>query len=228
MDQSIQDNKLVLLGKLAASLSHEIRNPLSAIKLSLQYLRTGERISENDFNETIDTSLEAAERIEFLTQSILEFSRKNTENAEASDVCNIAEKAYIIVEGTAKKKSLTLYKSFADSIPKLHVNPNKILQVLLNLLTNAIDATHHGGRVEIKLRSHEGNVVIEVTDSGIGIAAEDQQRIFEDFFTKKKHGTGLGLGVCRNILKEYNGEISFHSEVNKGTTFLVTLPVSKV
>jgi signal transduction histidine kinase len=225
VQDELQNNKLKLLGKLAASLTHEIRNPLTALKLSLEYLAQQKPTEPDDFAETIDECLEAAERIETLTQSFLDFSRKPQKETDLYSLNDIVEKSVFILSGSARHNKILLETDLQKDIPSIRVNYNKILHILINLITNAIEASKKGSRIVIGTRyinqEQKKNVLLEVADNGRGIPESQKEKIFDDFFTSKKTGTGLGLSVCKMILEDYNAEISFDSTEGKGTVFRV-------
>lgn len=232
MHEDIQNNKLQLLGKLAASLSHEIRNPLSALKLSLEYLKQNNNSENDDSGESIATCLEATNRIEYLIQSILEFSKRPQDDSEAIDINDIIKKATLVSGGALKHKSVSLCMEIQKEVPKFLADKNKILQIVINVLTNAIEASNPGGSIVIRSYSKvigdiETLLFCEIEDYGHGISAEDQEKIFSDFFTSKKAGTGLGLSVCRMIAEEYKAVLSFESEPGKGTIFRIQFPIVK-
>lgn len=230
MDQEIQENKLLLLGRLAATLSHEIRNPLSALKLNLNYLQMLTEDKNSEMAESVNSSLEVVDRIQTLIESILEFSRRSTLDIEISSLNHLVNKAVNLLSGTAEKHSIKLIKKLDPKLPEIPLNNNKIIQVIINLVTNAIESSEKGEQIVIKTYfEYTENfkfVILEVEDFGTGISEEDQKLIFKDFFTKKKTGTGLGLSVCKTILDEFNAELYFKSTVGEGTKFFVKFPIS--
>ncbi len=221
-----QNNKLQLLGKLSASLSHEIRNPLSALKLSLEMIREPEEVSKEEYQESLQICVEAAERIEYLIQAILEFSRKPTDEKEWLTFNDIIKKLLIIYSGSAKKKGIYVITELADDLPPVFVNKNKMLHVFVNLINNAVDASPSGSKIVVKsyTQNSDSEIVVSITDTGVGISEENKNKIFTDFFTNKSTGTGLGLTVCNMIVREYSAKLTFESELGKGTTFYVIFP----
>jgi signal transduction histidine kinase len=219
----IQNNKLLILGKLAAGLVHEIRNPLSAIKLNLEYVRMSE-VSE-DVKTCIEAGIEASERIQTLIETTLDFSRASAAENYPESLNTVAENAASIMLAKANVLNIKIEKYLDPALPFINFNKNKILQVLINLVTNAIEAIGKGGTVKIKTYIEElkgeNFVTIEVEDNGSGINEESKEKIFKDFYTEKINGTGLGLGVCRMILEQYNASMSFDTEPGKGTRFYV-------
>ncbi len=226
MNNEIQNNKLILLGKLSASLSHEIRNPLAALKLNLNYLKMMQDDFDKEAAESISSSLEAAERIQNLVETTLDFSRRPKKDTGLFSLNNIIEKAVQIMHSNAKRRNIRIELFLQKDLPQINLNKNKILQVILNLLTNAIEASERDGVVNVKSSlSRDKNVVLlEVEDFGVGINEEEKAHIFKDFYTNKSNGTGIGLSVCKMLLDEHKAEFYFHSEEGKGTKFFVELP----
>jgi two-component system NtrC family sensor kinase len=229
LEPYIQNNKLELLGKLAATLSHEIRNPLSVLQLNLHYLRTYNDNLNQENIELINTCEVALERITNLVENILEFSRRPIDDLEVISLNEIIEQSLIILNPISARQSVNIIKTYEEEMTPLHLNRNKILQVILNLLTNAIEASARGSKIIVKTRRIEQNgdccVLCEIQDFGIGISEQDKDKIFQEFFTKKKQGTGLGLSVCKKILEEFNAEIYFESKLGSGTTFFLKFPL---
>lgn len=213
-------NKLQLLGKLQASFVHEIRNPLFALKLNLEYLNLNENLP-SDLRESVESGLQALERINKLTDNILEFSKKSNGELKTCSLQKTTIQAIELVRGFASKISCEIEKVLNADILKLNIPNDKLLQVFLNLLTNAIEASRMNSKIIVKTYSQEKDIFWEVQDFGSGILDEDRENIFNDFFTKKSSGTGLGLGICKKILNEINAELNFDSEAGKGSRFFI-------
>lgn len=222
---SILHNKLKLLGKLTAGLLHEIRNPLSAIKLNLDLVKYYEDEIPGEVKESVDDCVKATERIEDLIENLLSYARKSNNERESLSLNDVTLKAIHLVNVKASKKSIYLSSNLQQNLPKLLLNENKLLQVLLNMITNAIDACNNKGKVNVRTyyTADYGKsfVVWEVTDDGIGISEEDQKKIFEDFYTSKPDGTGLGLTVCQSLVKEMNASLLFESKLGEGSKFSI-------
>lgn len=224
-DDQIQNNKLQILGKLTASLVHEIRNPLSAIQLNLDYLKMLNSELPEDARNSVSDCHEALQRIQSLIEMLLEFSRKPASEINRNSLNDVTNEAIEIMKETARFKNVIIEKELSDKIEDFTVPKNKILQVMLNLITNGIDSCTKDGKLCIRTY-HEcinGNQIVywEVRDNGVGISEENKKKIFTDFFTNKKNGTGLGLSVCRMLLEEYNAQLDFESELNKGSRFFI-------
>lgn len=206
-------------------MAHEIRNPLSAIKLNLNYLgMSGDDISE-EWKECIGSALEAVDRIQQLIDSTLEFSRTPHKTAVSCSVNEVLKESVNLMISAAHKKNVSLENDLTENLPEVKINKNKLLQVCLNLITNAVEASLKNDIVRIKsFIDKKNSLIIAIEDTGVGIKQEDQQRIFEDFFTSKQHGTGIGLSVCKRILDEAGAEINFTSKEGIGTTFKIVFP----
>ncbi len=225
MKDFVQENKLLLLGKLTAGLVHEIRNPLSAIKLNLDYMKMAQDDLPSDLKEIVIESLDAFEQVNFLIEDVLDFTRKPTEKTHQVSIYNITEKCLKIISTTARIKGITIQKEFEENLPTLNVNKNKLMQILLNLINNAVEASKERGNIVIRsfIRIWDGSsfVVWEVQDFGTGVKPEDKEKILTGFFTTKSKGHGIGLGVCKMLTEEINGEMTFDSVYGHGATFSV-------
>lgn len=226
-ENEIQNNKLQILGKLAASLAHEIRNPLSAIKLNLEFVQMSEL--EEEVKESIDSCIEAACRIQHLIDSTLDFSRTSLNDTSFQSLNDVAALAIEIMNAKARILNIKVESRLDHSIPLISFNRNKVLQVVLNLLTNAFEAIEKQGTVQVSTYYDNANdsVILHVNDNGRGISEENKEKIFKDFYTNKKEGTGLGLSVCKRILDEFKASIDFESQVGKGTSFFVKFTPKK-
>ena len=225
MEDEIRYNKLVLLGKLAAGLAHEVRNPLSVLKLNLNYLKMSDENFSLETNESLAECLEAAERIQHIIENTLEFSKTSTKDFNFYSLNKIVQKAFELVQAAARRKNIKLESHLEIEIPQLYISRNKILQVILNLVTNAIEASADNSVVKVKTYVCADNfVTFEVEDYGVGIKDENKDKIFDEFFTDKEQGTGIGLTVCEMLLKEHNAKMYFDSIEGEGTSFFVKFP----
>ena len=222
-----QNNKLQLLGKLNASFVHEIRNPLFALKLNLDYIKSLESIPP-EIQDSFDSCVEAVERIEILVDNILDFSRKNNSKPGHCSINEVSQQAIHLIDGYAHKTYCQVKQEFNKEIPEIVFDKNKLLQVMLNLISNAIEASGESKQVVIKTYQENSHLIWEVEDFGSGIKDEDKERIFHDFFTSKKTGTGLGLSICKKILSESDAELDFESEAGKGTKFFIKFKTNQV
>lgn len=226
MSSDIQNNKLQILGKLAASLAHEIRNPLSALKLNLDYLTLSKNELNGDLIESIEACKEATERIQILMENTLDFARKSQQDIDEYSILDLYKRALILLDGAAKKKNIEIKLNFEQELPVLSIDKNKIIQVIVNLLSNAIEASYNNDKIEVEIFTQNHQLIFAVKDYGIGIKEEDKAHIFNDFYTSKETGTGLGLSVCRMFLEEFEADLDFESKEGEGSRFFVKFPLN--
>jgi signal transduction histidine kinase len=230
---SIQNNKLRILGKLTASLIHEIRNPLSAIRLNLDLIKMEDNLSD-EVSESVNDCLSATDRIEYMVDSLLSFARVVTHGRENISLNKVTSNALNLLAVKATKYSVKIEQELDRNLLYVYADENKVLQVILNLITNAIESCeeNNSGNILIKtflVESGENkNVYWTIEDNGIGISEEDQKKIFEDFYTSKENGTGLGLSVCKMLANEQYAEIDFESKLGVGTKFQIVFDLNRM
>lgn len=223
-------DRLASLGTLTAGLAHEIRNPLVAIKTFTQLLP--ERLEDEEFlNKFLGIASGEVDRIALLINELLEFAKPSEPKLELENINTILDGMILLVSTEAKKKEIDLIKSYALDLPPVQIDREQIKQVFLNILINAIEATPEHGSITVKTRSFvkpggTPYVQIEVTDTGCGIPKERLEEIF-NFFTTKSGGSGLGLSICHQIVEDHKGYIHVESEVNRGSSFFVNLPLNQ-
>jgi len=222
-------DRLSSLGMLTAGLAHEIRNPLVAIRTFTQLLP--ERYLDQEFREVFQSlALKEVDRICGLVNDLLNFARPSTPNVSAQDVNEIVDAIARILETEAKDKDVKIEIHLGSALPKIFIDKEQIKQVCMNLILNAIQSIEGPGTVEISTRLFGENgskrfAQIEIRDTGVGIPEKDIENIFNPFFTTKKDGSGLGLSISHQIVKEHGGYIVVESQVGRGTSFFVRLPV---
>ncbi|MCL5277504.1 MAG: HAMP domain-containing histidine kinase [Deltaproteobacteria bacterium] len=228
----IKKERLATIGTLASGISHEIGNPLSAIISILETLKRGppsdahrEAADADRAADMIDRSLKEAYRIDALIKQMLLYVRQRPVVPTDVNIRSLIQDVIGAVELGRKLSGIELAVD-ADRTLVHTTDYEKLRQVLTNLLTNAVDALPEGGTVRMAASRHDGSLVIDVSDTGQGIADKHIDRIFEPFFTTKapNKGTGLGLAIVKNIVLELGGEVSVRSESGRGTTFTVRLP----
>ena len=225
--QLLQSAKMAAVGQLAAGVAHEINNPLCIILGFAQRLNRG--LNPDDIRSISLQNIEReAKRCRDLVRDLLTFSQVyDGTGVRACDINEVIMGALVFIETEAKYKAVALTKELEGGIKKIIVDPNQIQQVIINLCNNSIDAMNEKGSLMIKSRMVGDTVVIQVSDTGMGIPKDIQGRIFDPFFTTKEvgKGTGLGLSLSYEIIQKHKGMLEFESEVGKGTTFRVILPV---
>ena len=227
--------KMATIGKMAAVVAHEINNPLSGIltyaKLLKKWIQRGEAETsrKNDAEQCLDLIADESRRCGDLVKNLLTFSHTSPMNVQTSDLNTVVDRSVRLVAHQLELNGVELHLDLSSDLPAIQCDPGQIEQVLLALIMNAIDAMPRGGNLWVSTRMGEESdeLAIEVRDDGSGIPPEVLPNIFEPFLTTKETGksVGLGLAVSQNIIEGHRGRVEVHSEVGKGTTFTVTLPV---
>jgi PAS domain S-box-containing protein len=226
-----QAAKLASVGELAASIAHELNNPLATITLRIESLM-GHMPDSDPRRRALEVVEQETKRMGDLVANLLQFSRRGPEQISTVDVRQELIKAVELIHHQLRKQLVTVAQEFAADTPTIYGDRQKLRQVFLNLLTNASDAMPQGGNLTLRtatatLDNGKPAVLVEFIDSGAGIPAEYQEKIMEPFFTTKEEGkgTGLGLAICRRIVREHHGTIQIDSEAGKGTTVRLLLAV---
>ena len=224
--QLFESEKLAAVGRLAASIAHEVNNPLEAIKNALYLMQTG---SEGEKNARfLQIARKETERVSHIIRQMLGFARSSGE-VDWVDVNQVLEETLVLLEKKLKQSHIDLEVKFDQFLPPIRARADQLRQVFLNLIINAQQAIQGEGRISIATSRYEQalqpSIYIQVTDTGVGIAEDDLTRIFEPFFSTGKKGTGLGLWVTQDIVRQHGGRIEVNSETGKGTTFLIILQV---
>lgn len=232
--QLIQIEKMASLGKLSASVAHELNNPLEGIltyaKLIAKRLRKREELSEimKEMLDDIELIISETERCGNIVKNLLLFSRKQVGEFETISVAQVITKAVRLIQHHLKISKVDLETKFPEEDITIYCNSNQLQQALIALMVNAVEAMPDGGTITVAVEKDDvnGNIMIKVSDTGVGISEEDLPHIFEPFFTRKKEGKGVGLGlsIVYGIVERHGGNISVDSELGVGTTFTITLP----
>ena len=229
----LQAHKMESLGRLAAGVAHEINNPLAVINekagLIKDILQLSARVEENrdKFIKLLNGIFENINRCRTITHRLLGFSRRLEATYEVLDLNSVVKEVMQFLGNEILFRKVSTEVKLRDDLPKIVSDKGQLQQVLLNIVHNAVDAVENGGLIEITTGTKDQNtVLVSVRDTGYGIPKEILGHIFEPFFTTKgKEGTGLGLSISYGIVKKLGGTILVQSEVNKGTTFTVELPL---
>ncbi len=224
--------QLATLGQVAAGIAHELRNPLVGIGSTASLLL--DEFSESD-QRRIDIAviLKETRRLDRIVNQIVEYARPRELVPVEFNISELVEEVVKLLDVPLRAKHLAIRASLSPMADQLHADRDQIKQVLLNVLHNAIDASHMDGpAIEVtacEVSRHEWpGIVVNVRDAGAGISLEALSHVFEPFFTTgKRHGTGLGLAICRNIVESHGGDIHMTSEVGKGTSVRIWLPLSQ-
>jgi signal transduction histidine kinase/CheY-like chemotaxis protein len=235
-DNLVRTERLAALGRLSASIGHEINNPLSYVVGNLEYMchEFERRAESSGLVEALHDALSGADRIRKIVYELRAFSRGSSgDSRELVDVRDALDAAIKIVWSELRHRA-RLSKDGLVSVPKVCVDPSKLTQVFVNVLMNAIQAIpeeragQDGAVITLRTRQLSGErLAIEITDTGVGISEDDRRRLFEPFFSTKPHdkGTGLGLFVSLGIVSAFGGSIDLESEPGQGTTVRIVLPI---
>jgi signal transduction histidine kinase len=229
-EQLVHAEKLASLGQLSASIAHEINNPLAGVLTYTKLLAkrisgdTLEKGAALDYLSKMESEVGRCSRI---IRNLLDFSRQTEPTLRPVDVNQVIEQVLAMVGHQAQLQNVEVRKEFGPSLPKVMADADKLQQVFTNLTLNAIQAMSGGGKLILRTSVANGQVRIDVQDTGCGISKENLSKLFTPFFTTKEKGSGVGLGlaVVRGIIERHKGEIKVQSEVGKGTTFSVYLAV---
>jgi len=231
-EQLIQAEKLTSLGQMAASIAHEVNNPLSGVLVYTQLL--SKKIASNsisrevilDYLSKMDSELTRSTR---LVRNLLDFARQSPPALGKVDINEVVDRALDLVAHSFEKQDIEVVKEFNPSLPQLVADYDQLQQVCTNLILNAIQAMPEGGWLTLRTSAEgDGQLKIEVEDTGYGISAENMRKLFTPFFTTKSEvkGVGLGLAVAYGIIQRHHGRIEVQSQEGEGTTFTIYLPLS--
>lgn len=221
-----RSERLASLGRLAAGVAHEIRNPLSSIRGFSQYFlkRFHGQTEEEGYASVM---VKEVDRLNRVITDLLDFAGPKDPRRELSSLEGIADHALKLLAPDLAARNVEVLREYERGLPAAPVDRDQISQVFLNLLLNAIESMEEGGEIRITLRRCGPPPAVEVAiaDTGGGIPADDLEKVFEPFFSLKRKGTGLGLAIVHQIIESHRGEIRVESRQGKGTTFLIKLPV---
>jgi two-component system, NtrC family, sensor histidine kinase HydH len=220
--------RLSALGNLAATVAHEIRNPLNAISMGLQRLKVEFHPTDDqeDYSRLTELMLGEVHRLNSIVEQFLSLARPLEIKPEPLRVEDVLNEVATLVEGEAQQSKVRIRVVAPLTLPPLKVDREYLRQTLLNLILNGLQAMPEGGTLTLAANKSNGNILISVTDTGTGIAPENHPRIFEPYFTTKPKGTGLGLAVSRRIIEAHGGTITAANESGGGCRFVISLPLN--
>jgi signal transduction histidine kinase len=224
--QLIRSDKLAALGQLAAGIAHEIRNPLTSINILIHSL-TENYLAGDSHREDLKVIEEEINRINEIVDQFLRFAKPAPPLFAKAEVLPIFEETLQLLRPQIEKHRIHVQKEF-QPLPPILMDREQMKQAILNLLLNAVQAMPTGGQLALKGHAPEGNrwVQLSIRDSGVGIPAEDINKLFDPFFSTKEGGVGLGLSITHRIIDQHDGKIEVESAPGKGTLFTIWLPVS--
>ena len=240
-EQLLQAEKLSAMGQMAASIAHELGNPLSVMITSLEYLRHAIPRSTRGLQEQIEIMEENAKRMHELLTSLADMSGLRRFQPEKEDIRKAVIPVLFFVGRMAEKSKVTVKSDLSSELPPCRIDLRQLKQVFLNLLKNAIESMPKGGTITVRTRCRcnlllradmqtgsfsegSGFVIVEIEDTGKGIPPSDLETIFRPFHSTKKRGMGLGLSLCRGIIENHGGTMWATSQKGKGSCFIVEIP----
>ena len=227
----IQAEKLASIGRISAGIAHEIRNPLTSVKLNIQKLTQSDNLDEME-REHLSLSQEGIKHMEKSIKDLLDFTRASELNPALFSVSQILDESIKTLADSLELKKVALERDYQDGLPQVSVDGDKLRQVFLNVLRNAYEAVEEGGKINISLsllkeRSRK-MIKVDISDDGCGIPERERELIFELFYTTKPAGIGLGLAIARKIIEQHRGFIRVKENETKGTSFEILIPVEGV
>jgi len=226
--QLLQSEKLASIGQLAAGVAHEINNPMGVILGFAQgILKTLPQ--DAPLRKPLETIEKESLRCKYIVQNLLDFARRSEPTFRLTNINELIDASCGLVEHQTSLQNVRLVKGYDPALPSIMADPNQLQQVFINIILNAYQAMPNGGILHITTRTEGPELQAIFTDTGTGIPPENVQHIFDPFFTTKEvgEGTGLGLSVSYGIIKAHGGNIEVESQMGKGTTFVIKLPLDK-
>ncbi|MGB9443035.1 MAG: PAS domain S-box protein [Desulfobacterales bacterium] len=225
-EQLLQSEKLAAMGRLTSQIAHELNNPLYGIMNTLELLKT-EVSPQSKRRKILEMALSETVRLSDLLRKMLSFSKPDQEQRQPVDINTVIDEILLLHEKQLKENDINITATYADGLDQVNASKDQLRQVFLNIVANGRDAMPNGGTLTVTTSGDAENVIIEISDTGIGIKEAHLDKIFDSFFTTKEEikGVGLGLSVCYGFIKDHGGDIVVKSQEGTGTTFTITLPV---
>ena len=224
-EELIRANKFKIIGELASGMAHEIRNPLGSIQGALEILKEDYKPEDKKF-EFLNILFKEIKRLNRVVTDFLSYARPTKPSLVNCDLNQLVQESLSIIQAEADKKKISLKTFLSPKIPPISADPSQIKQAFLNLLLNSLQAIENSGEISVtsKVEAENGLVLVEFKDNGKGISTENLEKVFVPFFTTKKEGVGLGLGIVERIIQNHNGKVTVESQEGKGTVFTIKLP----
>ncbi len=221
--EMMHSEKLASLERLTSGITSEIGNPLTSVFSFIDVLMDME---DDEFKkETLETIFFHMNRIADILKQLSSFSKMPPMELKPCKVNSLIEESLSLIQYDQRVQDITVVRDLWPDMPAITTDGNQLSQVIVNIVLNAADAMPSGGTLTIRSRVENNSIVIDFEDTGVGIDKENLSRIFDPFYTTKEHGTGLGLAVSYSIIKKLNGSLTVESDLNKGSRFMITLPM---
>jgi len=227
-DQLIQAERLATAGKMSASFAHEIRNPLSSMRMLAQMLMQKLEMLGAKHQQSVRYILEEIERIDTIVKGLMDFARPSSLDLKQQPITPVLQAVLSLMEANLAHHKIQLVLNLSLETPEIQFDSDKLKQAFMNVVLNAMEAMPQGGVLQVSTFTENDSVCIKVEDTGVGISAEDLEHLFEPFFTRKTRGTGLGLANVKRILEEHSGTVEIDSIRDKGTEVSLWLPLRSV
>jgi len=227
--QIIHSERLAAIGEMSVIVAHEVRNPMSSIRSCAQ--RIHKAVEEEDPNKKYTNYImQEVDRLERIVKDMLTVTRQPKPNLVEENVNKVIKEILIHMDDEIGKSGAVLIKELDQSLPAIPVDPALLEQVILNMIQNALFFMQGREKKELKIATGQDKryLQIKISDTGPGIPAHNRKRVFEPFFSTKPQGTGLGLAICQRIVVAHKGKIELESEIDKGATFIVSLPMKRI
>ncbi|GAB4542785.1 MAG: hypothetical protein Fur0020_12220 [Thermodesulfovibrionia bacterium] len=219
----LHTEKLSSIGQMSAGLAHELKNPVTTLKMLFQALREQPDLTDEDI-EIINNEIE---KIDSILTRFFSFVKHKGFNLAPVNISHVIDRVLDLASFDIRSHGITIHKDMPDMPPPIKADAHLLEQVFLNLIINSIEAMPDGGEIRISGKVDGESIDVMIADMGKGIPADIKTKVFEPFFTTKKNGTGLGLSIAYNIIKEHSGRIFFDSDEGRGTVFTVRIPVMR-
>jgi PAS domain S-box-containing protein len=224
-EQLLQSEKLAAMGRLTSQIAHELNNPLYGIMNTLELMKT-EISPDNKRRKLLEMALSEIVRLSELLRKMLTFSKPDQKEKQPVDIDTILDEMLLLHRKQFRENDILISMDLSGELARVYASKNQLRQVFLNIFKNARDAMPSGGTLTVKTYAKDEEIVVEISDTGVGIKKDDINKIFDAFFTTKSSvkGVGLGLSVCYGFIIEHGGDIKVESEERVGTKFIITLP----
>jgi PAS domain S-box-containing protein len=225
-EQLLQSEKLAAMGRLTSQIAHELNNPLYGIMNTIELMKT-EISPDNKRRRLLEMALSEIVRLSELLRKMLTFSKPDQKEKQPVDINTILDEILLLHEKQFRENDISISMDLSTGLGLVYASKNQLRQVFLNIFKNAGDAMPDGGTLIVKTSGKDEEIVVEISDTGVGIEKENLNKIFDAFFTTKSSvkGVGLGLSVCYGFIIEHGGDISVESQEDAGTKFIITLPL---